>query len=123
MADGIWKLRYSHCMWKVPVTIHGFGKINYPSVCPLSPKRGQAFCEAHCGKANQLGIPTELRKFYRSCGVSGASVDEGLFSAILIILNVYLKLIYQCKISLYCIALEVMSSEAVLPGTVKNETF
>ena len=38
MADGNWKLRYAHCMWKVPVTVAGFGKVNYPSICPLPPK-------------------------------------------------------------------------------------
>lgn len=78
MADGNWKLRYAHCMWKVPVSLEGFGKINYPSVCPLSPKRGHAFCEAHCEKAQTLGYVTELKKFLERCGVSGKNVNEGL---------------------------------------------
>lgn len=78
VADGNWKLRYAHCMWKVPVSISGFGKVNYPSICPLSPKRGKAFFEAHCAKANQFGFPTELRSFYKHCGVFGRNIDEGL---------------------------------------------
>jgi hypothetical protein len=65
-------------MWKVPVLISGFGKINYPSICPLSPRRGHAFCEAHCVKAIQLGFPTELREFYKSCGVNDRNINEGL---------------------------------------------
>ena len=77
MADGNWKLRYAHCMWKVPVEISGFGKINYLSVCPLSPKRGHAFCEAHCKKANQLGFPSELRSFYKHCGISDGNIING----------------------------------------------
>jgi hypothetical protein len=34
-------------MWKVPVALEGYGKINYPSVCPLTPVRGKGFCDAH----------------------------------------------------------------------------
>ena len=77
MADDNWKLRYAHCMWKVPVEIGGFGKINYPAVCPLSPKRGHAFCEVHCERANQLGFSSELRSFYKHCGVSDRNIING----------------------------------------------
>jgi hypothetical protein len=79
VADGNWKLRYAHCMWKVPVSIPGFGQINYPSICPLSPKRGHAFCEKHCIKAGQLGYPTELKEFYKHCGVANVDINSGLF--------------------------------------------
>lgn len=65
-------------MWKVPVSIAEFGNVNYPCICPLSPKRGHAFCETHCEKAHQLGHPTELRQFYKHCGVSDANINEGL---------------------------------------------
>ena len=79
VADGNWKLRYAHCMWKVPIDIPGFGKINYPSVCPLSPKRGHAFCHVHCERAHALGYPTDLKKFLSRCGVEDGNIDKGLF--------------------------------------------
>ena len=71
--------RYTHCMWKVPINLAGFGTIKYPSICPLSPKRGHAFCEEHCRKASRLGFPSELRLFLKRCGVSVGEVTEGLF--------------------------------------------
>ena len=77
VADGNWKLRYAHCMWKVPVSIPGFGNVNYPSVCPVSPKRCHAFCEKHCAKANKLGCPSVLREFYQHCGISKGDIDKG----------------------------------------------
>ena len=77
MADGNWKLRYAHCMWKVPVTVAGFGKVNYPSICPLSPKRGHAFCEAHCKKAQAMGYGTGLKDLYKRCGVTGVNIGQG----------------------------------------------
>ena len=61
------------------MTIPGFGKINYPSVCPNSPKRAHAFCEKHCAKARQLGYPAELKEFYKHCGVNNVDVTSGLF--------------------------------------------
>jgi hypothetical protein len=79
VADGNWKLRYAHCMWKVPVSIDKFGPISYPNICPLSPKRGQAFSESHCAKAYKLGVPAGLRDFYKYCGVTGADMNSGLF--------------------------------------------
>ena len=65
-------------MWKVPVSVPGFGNINYPSVCPLSPKRNHAFCEAHCEKVKLMGKETELKKIYHSCGVEGLNIGEGI---------------------------------------------
>jgi hypothetical protein len=66
-------------MWKVPVSIDKFGPISYPNICPLSPKRGQAFSESHCAKAYKLGVPAGLRDFYKYCGVTGADMNSGLF--------------------------------------------
>ena len=74
-------------MWKVPITLAGFGTINYPSVCPLSPKCGHAFCEEHCRKASLLGYPTELKPFLNECGLSSGNLDEGLFGWLLNFLN------------------------------------
>jgi hypothetical protein len=51
-------------MWKVPIEVSGFGKINYPNICPLSPKRGHAFCDKHCENATSLGYPTMLRESF-----------------------------------------------------------
>ena len=65
-------------MWKVPVSIPGFGNVNYPSICPLSPKHGHAFCEKHCMKDEQLGFPSGLREFYQRSGVSKADIDKGI---------------------------------------------
>ena len=80
VADGNWKLRYAHCMWKVPVTVSGFGDVNYPTICPLSPDRGHAFCKSHCIMAKAAGYPSELRPFLQKCGVQ----DIHLFTGIVI---------------------------------------
>lgn len=77
VADGNWKLRYAHCMWKVPIEIEGFGKVNYPNVCPLSPKRGHAFCATHCEKAEMLGYPPKTKDFFKTCGVMDTTIEEG----------------------------------------------
>lgn len=70
IADGNWKLKYAHCMWEVPVVVDGFDRpINYPSVCPLSPQRGKAFCKQHCDDACKGGLPTGLEEFLRFCGL------------------------------------------------------
>lgn len=78
VADGNWKLKYSHCMWKVPIQIEGFRKaINYPDICPLSPERGKAFCTYHCTIAAQAKIPCGLHEFLKHCGVEkDRSVSE-----------------------------------------------
>ena len=69
VADGSWKLRHLHCMWKVPVEIKGFGQINYPSVCPLTPVRGKAFCTIHVAAAEKQQIKTDLKAFLKTCGL------------------------------------------------------
>ena len=54
-------------MWKVPVKVDGFnGPINYPSICPLTPARGKAFCSAHIREAKELSIPTDIKEFLQS---------------------------------------------------------
>ena len=72
VADGNWKLKYPHCMWKVPIEVEGFDKqVNYPNICPISPERGQAFCKPHCEMARKNNIPHGLHEFLRYCGISG----------------------------------------------------
>jgi len=72
VADGNWTLKYPHCMWKVPISVDGFeNQVNYPSICPLSPERGEAFCKIHCEMAAKSNIPHGLHEFLRYCGISG----------------------------------------------------
>lgn len=72
VADGNWKLKYPHCMWKVPIEVEGFQNlINYPSICPHSPVRGQAFCTLHCEMAKSVAIPHGIHDFLKYCGLSG----------------------------------------------------
>ena len=64
LADGNWKLKYPHCMWKVRIEVEGFNKqVNYPNICPLSPERGQAFCKTHCEIARENNIPHGCMNF------------------------------------------------------------
>ena len=59
-------------MWNVPVTVDGLAReVNYPSICPLSPEKGKAFCKKHCEDACKGNIPTGLREFLRHCGITG----------------------------------------------------
>ena len=57
-------------MWKVPDMIQGFGKINYPFVCRLTPVRGKAFCPAHVEIAEKQKIQTDIRACLKFCGLS-----------------------------------------------------
>ena len=78
VPDGNWKLKYAHCMWYVPVTVEGLAKaVNYPSICPLSPERGNAFCKKHCADACNKNIPTGLHEFLQHCGVKGKGTRTG----------------------------------------------
>lgn len=76
VTDGNWKLRYAHCIMESSC-VSGFGKVNDPSICPLSPKRGHAFGNEHCEKANTMGYETGLRDLYKRCGVAGVDLDAG----------------------------------------------
>ncbi|CAB4029260.1 Hypothetical predicted protein, partial [Paramuricea clavata] len=69
--DGIWKLRFPHCMYPVKTTISGLPTVNYPDICPKEPiSRTSAFCKEHCEIATTKGVPTELRKFlHKYCGI------------------------------------------------------
>lgn len=68
VMDGNWKLCYAHCMFPVDVKIPGYEKeINYPKICPLSPKYKSAFCPRHHDIVEKTAIPTELKHFVLFC--------------------------------------------------------
>lgn len=80
--DGIWKLRFPHCMFPVKTEVCGVESVNYPSVCTEEPSNPQsAFCSRHCEIAIQKGIPTGLRDFIHNyCGISRG--EEGQQSSV-----------------------------------------
>lgn len=65
--------------WELEAAILNWLVINYPSICPLSPRCGHAFCPSHCENTQAMGYPTRLRDFLKKRDVSDKSVDEGLF--------------------------------------------
>ena len=71
VADGNWKLRYAHCMRKVPITLPGFGDINYFRICLFLQN------EAMHSACSTAGFPTELRPFLERCGMSKDDVEQG----------------------------------------------
>ena len=81
--DGIWKLRFPHCMYLVKTVISGLPAVNYPDVCPKEPtSRTSAFCEEHCEVAKTNNVPTGLRAFLHDyCGVP---INEGKYYSFLI---------------------------------------
>jgi hypothetical protein len=69
--DGVWKLRFPHCMYPVKAEIAGFSALNYPNVCTKEPaSQNSAFCIKHCEVAKEGNVPTGLRDFiHKYCGV------------------------------------------------------
>lgn len=69
--DGVWKLRFPHCMFPVKAEVPGFPALNYPNVCTKEPaSQNCAFCPEHCEVAKESNIPTGLREFIHGyCGV------------------------------------------------------
>ena len=48
VADGNWRLKYAHCMWKVPIQVEGFHKaINYPDIVDIHFERFYLFLIRH----------------------------------------------------------------------------
>jgi hypothetical protein len=41
---------------------------------------GKAFCEIHCVKVTELGYPTDLKEFLKSCSNEKQSVDPNQYS-------------------------------------------
>ena len=64
VTDGIWKLNYPVCLYKVPVKIDGI-KVNMPDCCPNEPLHGKPFCQFHVKKLQNLGIPDDLLGFVK----------------------------------------------------------
>lgn len=60
------------------MAVPGFGETNYPSICPLSPQRGHAFCVKHCAMAVAAGYPLDLRSFLKKCGVPDVEKFTGV---------------------------------------------
>lgn len=68
VMDGNWKLCYVHCMFPVDVKIPGYEKeINYPNICPLTPKHQSAFCPRHHNIVENKDIPTNVKQFLLHC--------------------------------------------------------
>lgn len=64
VTDGIWKLSYPICLYKVPVEVDGM-KINMPSCCPNEPQHGKPFCKEHSEKLKNFGVPGDLLGFIK----------------------------------------------------------
>ena len=64
VTDGIWKLNYPICLYKVPVKVDGI-KVNMPDCCPNQPLHGKPFCQFHIEKLHDLGIPDDLLGFVK----------------------------------------------------------
>lgn len=93
VTDGIWKLRFPHCMHRVKVTyvdivilsnayyhvilpyaqyiVKQIPALTLPDVCTLSPLPGKAFCAQHTKVLEEHSppIPTDIRGFLSFCGV------------------------------------------------------
>ena len=55
-----------------------------PNVCTNSPSYGQAFCKAHCTIISDLGYPTELRGFLKSCAADdGEEIDPENYTKVM----------------------------------------
>jgi len=65
VTDGIWKLNYPICMYKVPVTSVDRIKVNMPDCCPNQPLHGKPFCQEHVNKLRHVGIPDDLLGFIK----------------------------------------------------------
>ena len=74
-TDGLWKLSYPICMCNVSGGISEDLQSFIPAVCTNSPLNGKAFCETHCTSISQLGYPTDLKEFLKSCSNTQQSVD------------------------------------------------
>ena len=75
VADGCWKLHYPICMYTYKPAAKGLDEY-VPHVCTKSPMSGKAFCGEHCKLMENLGIPTGLQPFIKSCGANPANYSK-----------------------------------------------
>ena len=55
--DGVWELRFPHCMFPVKTEVAGFPALNYPNVCTKEPpSQNCAFCAEHCEVARESNM-------------------------------------------------------------------
>ena len=62
VTDGIWKLNYPVCMFKVPVKVENV-QLNLPDCCPNQPIHGKPFCKQHTQQLIEAGVPDDLVGF------------------------------------------------------------
>ena len=58
VTDGVWKLQYPTCLFKVPMEVKGI-KVNMPDCCPNQPLHGKPFCKEHTDRLG-AGVPEDL---------------------------------------------------------------
>ena len=71
VTDGIWKLQFSHCMFRKANVVNGLPLLNFPNVCTEQPMPGAALCADHCKVVEENGVPTGLRSFLKYAGLTG----------------------------------------------------
>eukprot|EP00732_Lithocolla_globosa_P001424 Lithocolla_globosa_v1_NODE_705_length_3413_cov_7.772186.p2 type:complete len:296 gc:universal NODE_705_length_3413_cov_7.772186:1619-732(-) len=62
-TDGLWKIHYGMCLWKVIREVFGEPLLNYPNVCTEYPTQGHVFCDHHIKAAIANSVPTEVQEF------------------------------------------------------------
>lgn len=62
VTDGIWKLNYPVCLYKVPVTVRGV-RVNLPDCCRNQPLHGKPFCQLHADHLTAAGVPVDIVGF------------------------------------------------------------
>ena len=82
VEDGVWKLKFPHCMWPVTCKATNFPGLKLPDICTCEPAgQEKAFCQEHEQLAIAQQIPVGLRDFIKHCGVSKSGPGK-LFDAI-----------------------------------------
>ena len=71
VTDGIWKLEYPICLFKVPMEVKGLEAVSIPDCCPNEPVHGKPFCRQHCGELERAGVPTDFRGFVAYMKIAG----------------------------------------------------
>ena len=66
--DGDWKIQFPICMWESSTEYPAEITSYVPQVCPEPPEYGSGFCSVHSKEVKNLGKPTKLKEFLKSCG-------------------------------------------------------